>query len=112
MNPAPKEAFRRFGITTAGLVVFGIVFGVICYSWKPTLEANPRHPIGPIVFVGFLAASAGYIALIWYVNGKMRSRCPQCHKTTATMVNKPSDDIYLECKECGYSEKTGWRVAS
>jgi hypothetical protein len=109
MNSAQRESAKRFRINTGAMVLVGLAFFAACALAKPTLDANPQHPIGAILVVGFFVGFTGVIAIYLYVNN-MRSHCPQCGKKTALMVAKPPEnDLCLECKECGYSEKTGWK---
>jgi hypothetical protein len=108
MKPATKEAWRRFAIVAIVWFSTGALWTLIGVLAKPTIDANPKSVVGALVLLLGVAMFAFWLWIYRLVYRRLRSECPKCHQLSAKMVTKPSQDIYLECERCGYSEPTGW----
>jgi len=86
MNPAPREALRRFVIVVGAFVCTGAVGWLIRFFAKPTLDANPQSPIGPVVMALCMGLIFGWIGFSWFVYRILRSKCPKCHERSTKLV--------------------------
>ncbi|QEG21996.1 hypothetical protein MFFC18_18570 [Mariniblastus fucicola] len=104
MTPAEKTANAR-GLTSilsfSGLFFFTWIYGVAYDRW-PSFDQMFLIPLA--------IALVGCAAIFFMSMCRWRARCPKCRDGIAKFTYNKTDDEYLTCKSCGYTEETDWTL--